>query len=103
MATAQFSSPSTRVWLEIDNFSTVSHSANTGRFGEYDRAQSETGVAGVQGQTGVQGIQGETGAGIQGVTGVQGIQEIIGVSSFSKTGTFYNSPGITDATHNIIS
>ena len=37
MATAEFSSPSTRVWLETDNFSTVSHSANTGRFGEYDR------------------------------------------------------------------
>ena len=37
MATAQFSSPSTRSWLEIDNFSTVSHNNNTGQFGEYQR------------------------------------------------------------------
>jgi hypothetical protein len=37
MATAQFSSPNPRVWLEIDNFSTVGHANNTGRFGEYQR------------------------------------------------------------------
>lgn len=37
MATAEFDTPSTRVWLEIDNFSTVAHTANSGRFGEYQR------------------------------------------------------------------
>jgi len=31
-------SPTTRVWLELDNFSTVDHSANSGQFGEYNRS-----------------------------------------------------------------
>jgi len=33
-------SPTTRVWLELDTFSTTSHAANTGQVGEYSRAAS---------------------------------------------------------------
>lgn len=64
----------------------------------------ETGVQGIQGETGIQGVAGETGVqGIQGDTGVQGIQGVTGVEgSFSKSGTFFNTNGISDGTYNII-
>ena len=37
MAVAVFNTPNPRVWLEIDNFSTVGHANNTGQFGEFTR------------------------------------------------------------------